>query len=207
MDKRKPKLFNTRAIVMKDGFPCGDKAVYSPSLFKFNSLAIRAMPLERAIYPIVLKSNSISFSSSAASRYAITSSFVSISSAGSYLRTFTFPILFSIFFKDIITGYFSSLFYIRLLSGFVTAVKQDNNSILSVLESSRRLVINTVAWSVINNQFRQTVSNRLPVTWISFCKPFNTDIYSGFCTLVFQLFEPLNVGFCPAYPTQAHCRL
>ena len=113
MDKRKPKLFNTRAIVMKDGFPCGDKAVYSPSLFKFNSLAIRAMPFERAIYSIVLKRNSISFSSRAASRYAITSSFVSISSAGSYLLTFTFPILF--------------------------------------------------------------------------------------CTLVFQLFEPLHIGFCPAY--------
>ena len=65
--KRKPRLSNTRAIVIKDGFPCGDKAVYSPSLFKFNSLVICAMPFERAIYPMVLKRNSISFSSSAPS--------------------------------------------------------------------------------------------------------------------------------------------
>jgi 2'-5' RNA ligase len=78
-------LSKTFITVTKEGFPCGERAVYNPSLLRFNSFASRAIPLERAIYPIVLKRNSGSFSSRATSRYAITSSLVSMSSAGSYL--------------------------------------------------------------------------------------------------------------------------
>ena len=51
--KRKPKLFNTRATVIKEGFPCGDKAVYNPFRSSFISFAILVMPFERAIWPIV----------------------------------------------------------------------------------------------------------------------------------------------------------
>jgi len=74
---RRPKISNSLYIVLKEGFPSGASDLYKPTRSRFNSMAICAMPFERAMCPIVSRRKSGSFSSINASTLPITRAFCS----------------------------------------------------------------------------------------------------------------------------------
>ena len=78
---RSPRISSSFRTVLKDGFPSREKDLYNPARSRRSSRASSAMPFDRAIYPMVRKRKSGSFSSRATSSNATASSAVSISSA------------------------------------------------------------------------------------------------------------------------------
>ena len=94
----KPKRSISLKTVLKEGLPSGASALYKLLRSRFNSLAIWVMPFERAIWPIVLRRKSGSFSSRATSKCAMTSSLVSTTSAGSHFSGVTFLVAFMFVF-------------------------------------------------------------------------------------------------------------